>query len=587
MKRKEIQPFYIYKISTEDIMKSAKIEGSDIVYDMKLTYQEALSGANIVAIGDNQVLMQLRKIMGKPFVRDELRNLEKEKYTLQHSPTSAENIEALRQVESKIFNLLFVPELITVQCKNKKDYKSITSSTFLLNGEEYIRFACGSGQTRRNSPTFVMKKYFKPLQTKLLCGLGDRIKTINVAKFNAYFGLYMSSFKRIPMPKFCVVKDCEVVLPNEHLYWINSEDNQHYVTEVEKDLKMNTHDGMGLVSPEFNERMKEKTKLDWEVCNWVVRGPFIKGLVVPFDFKKFIQVKGASPVVKDVWGNDVNLNDVDMIFTESQVKMWKYYYSYEDYVEQILKNELFFGVARYNKREDAEYSLLNYQYIQTLDLDRKTINELIEPTIQHYKKVCEGDVINTLYFLLGAKNEEGLDLDYVMSTANINYIKGILYNPEILKDPYIKNKIYQFLENQIQKAKLGRVYVRGNYQTMIADPVALMENILGLEVKGALKRGEIYSKWWLDRKVKQVDACRSPMVCQEEHNVVNIVNPFEQQEPDAMKPCDEGVNWYQYITSGIIYNVWDCSTIIHSDSDKQHCPPIWRHIGQFKVNLEI
>ena len=37
MKRKEIQPFYIYKISTEDIMKSAKIEGSDIVYDMKLT----------------------------------------------------------------------------------------------------------------------------------------------------------------------------------------------------------------------------------------------------------------------------------------------------------------------------------------------------------------------------------------------------------------------------------------------------------------------------------------------------------------------------------------------------------------------
>lgn len=575
-KHKEVQSFYIYKLTTTEIMKGAVIENGKAVYRIDLAYSQAIKTGQVVAIGDSQVLMQLREISGSEYSPKKLFELEKRKAELQEAPANENNTKELKQVRLEINKMLFVPELITVRCETKKDYKEITSSHLYVNGEEFVRFACGSGQTRRNSPTFIMKKYFKEVQTRLLCGLEDRISKINVAKFNAYFGLYLSSMNRIPFPNFCVVKDCEIVLPNEKLLWIDSVDNEHYVSEVEKDLKMNTHDGMGLVTPEFSMKMREKTRLDWDVCNWVVRGPFIKGLVVPFDFKKFILSRGASPIIKDVWGNDVNLNDVDIIFTESQVKMWKYYYSYEDYVEQIKKNKLFFGTCRYNKKEDAEYSLLNYQYIQTLDLDRDSINELVKPTLDNFEQICDGNLVHTLCFLLGVKGaDSNIDLEEAVKEATVNYVKGILYDTNILNDPYIRGRIYLLLEKQIQKAKLGRVFVRGNYQTMIADPVALMEKILGLEIKGSLKRGEIYSKWWLDRDVHRVDACRSPMVCQEEHNVVNVVNPFEQQEPDAIRPCDEGENWYQYITSGIIYNVWDCSTILHSDSDKQHCPLMW------------
>lgn len=575
-KSKEIQSFHIYKLTTTDIIRNEVMEDGKVVYRVNLTYPQALRNAQVVALGDNQTMMQLREIVGSNYSPKALAILEKRKEELMSSPNTESNLKELKDIHLKINQMLFVPQLITVRCDTKKDYKAITSSHLYINGEEFVRFACGSGQTRRNSPTFIMKKYFSQVQSRLLCGLDNRIKTINVSKFNAYFGLYLSAMNKIPMPRFCVVKDCFVTLKDEHLLWIESEDNQHYVSEVQKDLEMNTHDGMGLVSPEFSERMRQKVNLDWDVCNWVIRGPFIKGLVVPFDFKSFIVAKNASPFVKDVWGNMVNLNEVDIIFTESQVKMWSYYTSYDDYIEQIQKNHLSFGVCRYNKREDAEYSLLNYQYIQTLDLARDDINELIQPTLDNFEKICEGDLTHVLCLLLGLmKDSENLDVDDVIASANMAYVKAILYNPEVLKDPYISNRIYSVLEKQIQKAKLGRVYVRGNYQTMIADPVALMENILGLEVRGALRRGEIYSKWWLDRGVGKVDACRSPMVCQEEHNIVRVADPFNTQEPDPTKPCDEGENWYQYITSGIIYNIWDCSTILHSDSDKIHCPFMW------------
>ena len=574
---KEVQSFYIYKLKTSDIVKNAVVEEGEVVYRVELNYSQALKNGQLVALGDNQVMMKLRELVGSDYSPKKLRELEKEKEELMNSPNDINSTNRLKQVKLAINSMLFVPELITVRCETKKDYKDITASHFYLNGEEFVRFACGSGQTRRNSPTFIMKKHFDKIQKSLLCGLDDRIDKINVAKFNAYFGLYLSSMNRIPTPRFCVVSDCKVVLPNEKLLWIDSVDNQHYVSEVEKDLTMNTHDGMGLVSPDFCEKMREKTRLDWDVCNWVIRGPFIKGLVVPFDFKKFIVSRGASSVITDIWGNEVDLNDVDMIFTESQVKMWKYYKSYQDYVEQIEKNNLHFGTCRYNKRTDAEYSLLNYQYIQTLEMGREDINSLVEPTLDNFRKICEGNLVHTLCFLLGVKGAEDLDMNNIINSANVNYAKAILYNPEVLSDPYIKNRIYLLLEKQIQKAKLGRVYVRGNYQTMIADPVALMEHILGLEVKGVLKRGEIYSKWWLDRGVEKVDACRSPMVCQEEHNVVQVVNPFKSCydcSPDSWfnddteeESANKEEDWFKYISSGVIYNIWDCSTIIHSDSD--------------------
>jgi hypothetical protein len=372
----------------------------------------------------------------------------------------------------------------------------------------------------------------------------------------------MSAINEIPTPKFCVVKDNYVTLKNESVYFIfETKGGEQDIEERTMDLKMNTHDGMGLVDPVYAEKLRQYLKLDWDISTWGVRGPFIKGLVVPFDFKKFGREIAEKEIIIDLWGNEVNINEVDMILTESQFKMWRYYTSIEDFMAEYNKRELVFGICKYNKRKDEEYSLLNYQYIQTLDLTPEDIEKLIEPTIDNIKKVCEGDKLRTLLFLLGMQDDT-VSLKDIVNSVNVNFVKAILYNPNVLKDSYIKTKIYNFIEKQIQVAKLGRVYVRGNYQTMMADPYALCESFFDLEVKGLLEAKEVYSKWWLDRGDNKADFCRSPMVASEEHNVMNIVDPHSID-----KLPEGGYNWYQYLNSGIVYNIWDASTIIHSDSD--------------------
>ena len=73
-----------------------------------------------------------------------------------------------------------------------------------------------------------------------------------------------------------------------------------------------------------------------------IRCGHLKGAIFPFDFRRFLmleQVEGVqpSPIIHDAWGDehDVIKEDIQFIFTASQLKMWRYYDSWEDYKREI------------------------------------------------------------------------------------------------------------------------------------------------------------------------------------------------------------------------------------------------------------
>ena len=143
-------------------------------------------------------------------------------------------------------------------------------------------------------------------------------------------------------------------------------------------------------------------------------------------------------------------------------------------------------------------------------------------------------------------------------------MKALVKNNAFLKDSYIQQKIYRNIAETINHAKLGKIWVRGNYQFMIADPIAQCQSALGLPVTGVLKKDQVYSQFWRDRFIKEnipaenciVDTCRSPMIDAHEHNPVTVIT--NNQEADY---------WFKYLYSGVIYSIHDTSCFRHSDSD--------------------
>ena len=374
--------YYIYKIPSNKITKLKTY-----------SFKEASKDGCVVSIGDNLVLAKIREYYGENgdhvSLYNKVQNIRKEMKKIRKLPTSTENVEAIRNLQSQLDNLLFVDDIVNIKVVTKKEYRELGRKGFDLNGKHYVRFMVGSGQMRRNTVTFINEELFDYMQERLMCGLSGKIKTINLAKLSAYFALSFSSVLWVREPRVCVIKDFDTVIPNQKLNWINKGEDGNTVTQIYKDIKLNSADGQGLISPEMAKLWAEDMHLNYVPCSFVVRTAFVKGNLVPFDFKEYAKEHGVT-TIKDRYGTEYNVEDVDVLLSESQFKMAKYYSSWEGYLSYHKAYNLKWGVARYNKEFDDEYVLTNYQYIQVLDLNKEDIDGLISYTTNWIKNICSG-----------------------------------------------------------------------------------------------------------------------------------------------------------------------------------------------------
>ena len=522
------------------------------------TISMGLKDGNIVSIGDNLVFQQIR------YYYNDYRD---HRQLFRYITKLRNNVHLLKKEgkykESHILNrhitdILFVKDIVNVYVDQKKnDFHKFRTSGFDFNGVHYIYLCSGSGQIRRNTATFINADLHDRIVGILNCGLDKKTKEFVLAKYSAYFALSFSSILWVRTPRVCVIKDFFNILKDTPVDFIcPDETGKSHIEERIMDIELNCADGQGLIDPEFAKKWGEDMDLPYTPCSFVARSCFIKGNLVTFDFKEYALTHGIT-TIKDKWGKEYNINEIDVLLSESQFKTHKYYNSWQEYCQYALDGNIHWGVARYSKQYDDEYVLSNYQYIQSLSLTKDDIRELINPTIRWINQICSGDPLYALLYSFGPKDED-INYQRIYGTAQTNAMKAIVKNIDFLQDSYVQNRIYKNITETINKAKIGKIWIRGNYQFMIADPLAQCQSALGLKPVGALKANEVYSKFWIDRGLQGnlVDCCRSPMIDLHEHNPMTVNGS-----------SDEASYWYKYIYSGIIYNVYDTSCFRHSDSD--------------------
>jgi len=545
----KLRQYYIYKF---DI---SKIKNQN--YCVETDVNTARKNGELISVGDNQIFRFIRKHHKDVFDYSVVDEIYKKKNRLKHLPSSNRNGEQIAKYQDVIDTILFVPDVVNVRVDNKQYYKEVQKNGFFVNGIKFTRLCCGAGQARRNTVSFINESIFEPIHKKLMNGLD--IKEINIAKLNAYYGLYMTAIHEVRTPRVCLINDFEMELMNKKVDMIidkETKDGKFYRDVEEKIInpKVDLWDGQGLISPEFAKEWQSDLGLSFTPCQFVIRTSFVKGMLVSIDFKEFARDIARTDKIIDYYGKEWNVEDIDVILSASQFKMCKFYSSWDEYVKCCNENEHIWGVCKWNKQKDDDYSLTNYQYLQTLDLSEDDIDRLIEPTINWIKNVCNGDRLNTLLFTLGEQYSDD-KLESIINRVDNDFVKAIVCNNNLINDKYIRQKIFNQIEKRILDAKIGRLWVRGNYQFMVSDPYAQCQFAFGQQVTGLMKEGEYYSKFWNDKGVERVDACRSPMVDFSEHNILNF------------KDLESCRDWFKYIDSGIIYNVWGIDIYRHSDSD--------------------
>ena len=519
------------------------------MYKIALTYQQSKKGMKSATA----IAQKLKTIKAKNNLIERLY----QKYI-----NISVNSDEAKRIQDKINRMLFNPDYVTVVMDNLKQYDYLYHNGFYINNQKYKRLSCGAGQARVSTVVFGNEKII-PKVKEILDNGRNMTKKFSPSKFNAYFGLYGSATKVVSEPKFIVVKDYENTTSFMANYVIENGwgVDDTIIQKMIKDTPMNRTDGMGLIS--YNQALKwsKEMGLDYVPSQFCVRQSYLKGMLCVFPIHEFCQeINGGNYLVdtiyKDENGNymKADLREYDVIITESQFKLWDSFDSIDTYVDNCHKNKLDWRVALVSPKEAKRMLKLNYQFIQTLNLNKEDVEELAKQFVEWIVKVSYDDAYYMLLFLLGVNNDTE-KINNFLSCSEAYWIKALIANNNVKNDKYIRTKIRELMKTKIENACKGDIYVDGNFQVIVSDPYGFMQHVCGLPVTGLLKEGKSYSNYWNDRGVVQVDAMRAPLTYMSEHVILDL-----QKDEETEK-------WYRHCKLGIILNYHGHETFHFAGSD--------------------
>lgn len=424
-------------------------------------------------------------------------------------------------------------EIMVVQTYHFEVLKDIIDKGFLHNNEKYVYFTSSAGQIRTKKSCFIKKSTYNKYQDALTCGLSiEKINSLggsSINKWNSYMALSNSASSpwEIDIDRAIVVNDLETDVSS----LVDYIDRDTYeITRKTMNIPIEHTDGCGMILPTLSRK------------SFMVRLPWVKGLLVPFDFRKFAEENKAFKVT-DIYGKewDVVKDDVQIIFTKSQFKMWKYYSSWEEYQGNYKK----YGClgAKLNEEDPSVEGKLTYQMLQTLtDISDEELIQMSSKTVKEITTL--GTDKETMLRVLGATEKK---------KHRTALQDALLLYPELLNDDHTKEIIKNKKKSMIKDAKSGKLLVDGaRYTYLCPDLYAFCEKLfLNIQnPKGLLSGSDVHCSLYDEG---DIDILRSPHL-------------FREHGVRWNKKDEKYEKWF--ITPGVYTSIHDpISKLLQFDND--------------------
>ncbi len=388
--------------------------------------------------------------------------------------------------------------MVIVQIYYFDVFRDLSFYGFMWRGEKYQYFTSSAGQIRQKKAVFIKECVWNRIKLTVMCGLTvDKINALggnNVNKHLAYMALANSAtdqWNDFDIDRTIVIEDFETEVYGTFDF---VDETDYSITRKTGAVPITHTDGAGMMLPCVSRK------------NFMFRAPWIKGLLGVFDFRKFIETTGCSPVVTDIYGREHNVidEDIQIIFTKSQFKMYRYYASWDEYKTSFKTYGC--SAGRCNIEEDRiKHAKLNYQMLQTLtDVTDQEADLLTRSSAERINNICNSK--ETMMEVLGITP---------CNTDMTPFQKAVKRYPALLNDTYTKDILREIKDSLVKKYRSGKLEIVGKYTFLLPDYYAACQYWFGgiREPEGLLADGEVFCR--LFRQYNRLDCLRSPHLYRE------------------------------------------------------------------------
>lgn len=409
-------------------------------------------------------------------------------------------------------------DILVIQVYYFDIFKDISYYGFTYKGEAYRYYTSSAGQIREKKAVFIKESIWNRYEKTIMCGLTiDKINRMggnNVNKHLAYMALTNSATDEWPdfdIDRTIVIDDFETNVFGEYDL---IDDSDYSITRRKGEVPVTHTDGAGMALSGKNR---------------MFRAPWIKGLLGIFDFRTLIlqwreQYHNHSiGIVKDIYGkeHDIIAEDISVIFTKSQFKMYKYYDSWEEYKEYFKKYHCKAGVC--NVEEDRiPNSKFNYQELQTLTaITEEDLKAIAAPSVNKLQNLCSSITAMQRAFGVSPYNTNMTSLQ-----------EAVKLYPNLMNDSYLKDILKGIKDNLIKKYKSAKLEIEGKYTFLLPDFYAACEFwFLGNKNPGGLLAdGKVWCSLLKHRE--ELDCLRSPHLYKEHAVRENAANTETKEQKE-------------------------------------------------------
>lgn len=310
---------------------------------------------------------------------------------------------------------------------------------------------------------FICDRLYKKAIKFLYMGIKLPKKNSPIVEISAYAPLISSAIVgkvKINPKNILILKDVDRYFDTKVVAVKTDENRQCYAEHINSyKLKNTLFDGQALIdSSIFPEWGNGYILLRHHFCKMAAFSTNIQQF-----FKDYFGDDYYSATVKDMFGNEHYVKDIELITTDNAMKWLKFDISYEYWCEKVYENNCMFGIVKTaHESKLGEVQRMSYQMVNCLD--ESIMENVVKESVDYVELLKQNDD----EFLKYLEKNKNFSNDYKVLIALCEQ------NRDFLRSSYFRRRKRKIIENYVLNMKSGKLIQNAENLVVVGSPYAML-----------------------------------------------------------------------------------------------------------------
>lgn len=320
-----------------------------------------------------------------------------------------------------------------------------------------------TGKAKKGSCMFICDRLYKKAIKFLYMGIKLPKKNSPIVEISAYAPLISSAIVgkvKINPKNILILKDVDRYFSTKVVAVKTDENRQCYAEHIDNyKLKNTLFDGQALIdSSIFPEWGNGYILLRHHFCKMAAFSTNIQQF-----FKDYFGDDYYSATVKDMFGNEHYVKDIELITTDNAMKWLKFDISYEYWCEKVYENNCMFGIVKTaHESKLGEVQRMSYQMVNCLD--ESIMENVVKESVDYVELLKQNDD----EFLKYLEKNKNFSNDYEVLIALCEQ------NRDFLRSSYFRRRKRKIIENYVLNMKSGKLIQNAENLVVVGSPYAML-----------------------------------------------------------------------------------------------------------------